>query len=220
MPTQRKLVKKNKRYNIKQTQKHKTKISTKLKKSQQTGGAKNNNNNEIDIDDDDLLFNNNNNNNNNHAKTGAYNQSNNYNESTSISKALQERQAGLSLQYPGQLNVSQEEAMRNKLDNIREPGFPGLNINSMSQFKPKINYKLMYEVDLLSATLVIPKDEFNTESNESKSNNKNTTEEQTTEPATGSAPATGPATGSAPAPATGPAPATAPAPATGPAPPA
>lgn len=168
MPTQRKFVKKHKKH-IKRTKKlHHSHLNLK-------GGDKNNNNNEIDIDDD-LLFNNNNNDNNG-AKTGAYNKSSNSNESTSISKALQERQAGLSLQYPGQLNVSQEKAMRNKLENIRQPGFPGLNINSMAQFKPKINYKLMYENDLLSASIIIPKDEFNTESNELKSNNQKEAEE-------------------------------------------
>ncbi len=169
MPTQRKLVKKNKKHH-KRTQK--------LPRLNFKGGDKNNNN-EIDMDNDDLLFNNNNNNNNNHAKTGAYNRESGQNESTSISKALQERQAGLSLQYPGQLNVSQEEAMRNKLENVRQPGFPGLNINSMAQFKPKINYKLMYESDLLSASLIIPNDEFDEEANQLKSNNQKEAEEMT-----------------------------------------
>lgn len=167
MPTKRKLVKKNKKHNKKTKKSHRFYLK---------GGDKNNNN-EIDIDNDDLSNNNNNNNNNNYAKTGAYNQSNNEPEMTSISKSLKERQDGLSLQYPGQLNVSQEEAMKSKLENIRKPGFPGLNINSMLQFKEKINYKLMYETDLLSASIIIPRDEFNTESNELKSNNQKEAEE-------------------------------------------
>jgi hypothetical protein len=79
---------------------------------------------------------------------------------TGIAKKMQEVQSGLSVQYPSYLNTSQEEAMELKLENKREYGFPGLDMKSAALFTPKINFKLMYETDSLSATLVVPKDEF------------------------------------------------------------
>ncbi len=104
------------------------------------------------------------------AKSGAYN-SNNSDEQpmTGIAKKMQEVQSGLSVQYPGYMNTSQAEAVELKLENKREYGFPGLDMKSAELFKPKINYKLMYEIDSLSATLVIPKDEFDVEATLMKS---------------------------------------------------
>ena len=164
MTTQRKLVK-GKKHN-KNSRKKLSKLSI------QKGGqdAKNSNNAEIDIDDqDDLLLNDLDNNENKSAKIGAYNKNESEGELTGIAKKLQEEQGGLSLQYPGELNITQEQALKDKLNNVREEGFPGLNITSTSQFKPKINYQKMYESDLLSAQLVIPRDEFNTNSKRSQS---------------------------------------------------
>ena len=166
MTTQRKLVK-GKKHN-----KNSRKKISKISKSIQKGGQEKKNNTvaEIDIDDqDDLLLNDFDNNENKSAKIGAYNKNESEDELTGIAKKLQEEQGGLSLQYPGEVNITQEQALKDKLNNVREEGFPGLNISPNSQFKPKINYQKMYESDLLSAQLVIPRDEFNTNSKRSQS---------------------------------------------------
>lgn len=112
------------------------------------------------------------------AKLGVYN-SNNSNQTpmTGIAKKMQEVQSGLSVQYPGYMNTSQDEAIELKLENRREYGFPGLDMKSTKLFTPKINYKLMYETDLLSATLVIPKDEFDLEARSMKSDEQIAAEE-------------------------------------------
>ena len=162
MPTQRKLIKGKKNRKITKRNKHRSKY--------QTGGAdpsKNKNNNEIDISDD-LFDNIDLDEENKSAKTGAYNK-NGDEELSGIAKELQETQGGLSFQYPGPLNISQEQALKDKLNNVREEGFPGLEMKATEQFKPKINYKKMYETDLLSSTLVIPVNEFDTEANNNKS---------------------------------------------------
>lgn len=165
MTTLRKLIKGKKHRKI--TKKNTKQITSKFFSHNQKGGQ-DKNDDEIDIANDDLLLENNNNENKS-AKTGAYNKNNSNGELTGIAKELQKTQGGLSFQYPGTVNITQEQALQNKLNNVREEGFPGLNINIKGQFKPKINYQKMYESDLLSAGLVIPKDEFNTNSEKYKS---------------------------------------------------
>lgn len=104
------------------------------------------------------------------AKSGAYNENNSDRQPmTGIAKKMQEVQSGLSVQYPGYLNTSQNEAVELKLENKREYGFPGLDMKSTTLFTPKIDYKSMYEKDTLSSTLVIPKDEFDQDSQSMKS---------------------------------------------------
>lgn len=112
------------------------------------------------------------------AKSGAYNANNsNQQPMTGIAKKMQEVQSGLSVQYPGYMNTSQDEAIELKLENKREYGFPGMDMKSAGLFTPKIDYKLMYEVDSLSATLVIPKDEFDVEARSMKSEEQIAAEE-------------------------------------------
>jgi hypothetical protein len=162
MPTQRKLVKGKKHRKITKRNKQTPKYQS------QKGGDEpsKKNNNEIDMSDD--LFNDNDlDDENKSSKKGVYNK-NDAEELTGIAKELQETQGGLSFQYPGPLNISQEEALKAKLNNVREEGFPGLEIKATEQFKPKINYKKIYETDLLSSTLVIPINEFDTEANNNK----------------------------------------------------
>jgi hypothetical protein len=167
MPTQRKLVKGKKNRKITKRNKHTLKF--------QSGGAepsknKNKNDNEIDMSDD--LFNDNDfDEEDKSAKTGAYN-NNEDKELTGLAKQLQETQGGLSFQYPGPLNITQEQALKDKLNNVREEGFPGLEMKAIAQFKPKINYKKMYETDLLSSILVIPINEFDIEANNNKSSDQ------------------------------------------------
>jgi hypothetical protein len=103
------------------------------------------------------------------AKSGAYNENNSEQPMTGIAKKMQEVQSGLSVQYPGYLNTSQDQAIELKLENKREYGFPGLDMKSTALLTPKIYYKLMYEKDTLSSTLVIPKDEFDQEAESMKS---------------------------------------------------
>ncbi len=165
MPTQRKLVHRKKNNKIQKTRKKQIKKESMV----HTGGAEE----DKEIDEDSFLLNNNLNNINNNdindndngkkAKSGAYNKNKELNSSsnTGISKQLQELQSGLSLQYPGTLNKSQENALKNKLENVRNSGFPGLEIKPTEQFKPKIKYQTMYESDLLSSILAVSKDEFN-----------------------------------------------------------
>ena len=125
-------------------------------------------------DDLDVLMNNNE----LTAKSGVYNSNENTTPLTGLAKKKQEAISGLKLQYPGYLNTKQENALSLKLDDVREYGFPGLDIKTMSQFTPKINYKLMYETDALSAILSIPDDEFDTQAEELKSNEQRAAEEQ------------------------------------------
>jgi hypothetical protein len=103
------------------------------------------------------------------AKSGAYNANNSDQPMTGIAKKMQEVQSGLSVQYPGYLNTSQDEALELKLENKREYGFPGLDMKSTALLTPKIDYKSMYEKDTLSSSLVIPKDEFDIETESMKS---------------------------------------------------
>ncbi len=168
MPTQRKLIRGKKHRQNTKKKEIKNKNKSKSKSKSQTGGAEPEKNTEIDIDD--ALFNDNDllNNENKSAKSGAYNKNDN-GELSGIAKELQETQGGLSFQYPGPLNISKEQAMKDKLNNVREEGFPGIEMKAIAQFKPKINYKKMYETDLLSSTLVIPVNEFDIAANNNKS---------------------------------------------------
>ncbi len=109
----------------------------------------------------------------NDAKLGVYDENDSDQKPmTGIAKKMQEVQSGLSVQYPSYLNTSQEEAMKLKLENKREYGFPGLDMKSATLFTPKIDYKLMYETDSLSAILVIPKDEFDQEAESMKTDSQ------------------------------------------------
>jgi hypothetical protein len=162
MATQRKLVKGKKHRKI-------TKRKQSKPNKKHTGGAEpsKKDDNEIDLAND--LFNDNLlDEENKSAKTGAYNKNDSNGELSGIAKELQETQGGLSFQYPGPLNISQEQALKDKLNNVREEGFPGLEMKATEQFKPKINYKKIYETDLLSSTLIIPTSEFDNTSNNNK----------------------------------------------------
>ena len=117
------------------------------------------------------------------AKSGVYDENNSDQQPmTGIAKKMQEIQSGLSVQYPGYLNTSQDEAMSLKLENKREYGFPGLDMKSSKLFTPKIDYKLMYEKDLLSSVLVIPKDEFDQEAESMKSEEQKMAEQPQPQP--------------------------------------
>ena len=186
MTTLRKLIKGKKHRKLTKKKLSKIKINNTNNIKSQKGGQEpdkpNPKNDEIDITNDDLFNNINLNNENKSAKVGAYNKNEFEDELTGIAKELQKTQGGLSFQYPGPLNITQEQALKDKLNNVREEGFPGLEMKSTEQFKPKINFQKMYESDLLSSTLVIPINEFDTDANNYKSKEQLEVEEMNQQP--------------------------------------